>query len=480
MNTKRKSTSLSNIHNFWFSNFTSSNDIFYSIISSILIIDFVILKLEYYYFIQLYTFFCLLLEWEYNINYILKNFITSKTFYYNTFVVLTVPLNLLFCIKNVSNNESFLFQNTILAFKATMKDTPKGGLHAHTNYNPAEWGSTTRKQRTRVSRRLAEDQVDRENPSIEPPPAPPALQTVDVPSGSAALVQVSGDVVSDVSLGTEPMDTDSIAPGNKTGSSFVETNSDAFYVTQRPPGYMYIYYEYLFLVGYFGGASVYLFFRGYFGGAHVSLFFQECFGGSYVYLICLGWFGGAYVYLFFLGWFRGAYVYLLFFPECFGRAYVYLFFFCRILRRKICKSNFSGIFWKSMCIYIFSFCDILMSTGAVCISLGVPEKFQVVCCKDPTHGLIYGGTPLNQTICRHSYDMVHTNTLQLCRLCATLLTVREHFIVGRGMNAQSRSIEPDLGFEVWRIGFIQVAGTGSDRQIPRPSTRAARSYEDLD
>ena len=107
--------------------------------------------------------------------------------------------------------------------------------------------------------------------------------------------------MSDVSLGTEPMDTDSIAPGNKTGSSFVETNSDAFYVTQRPPGYMYIYYEYLFLLGYFGGASVYLFFRGHFGGAHVSLFFQECFGGSYVYLICLGWFGGAYVYLFFLG-----------------------------------------------------------------------------------------------------------------------------------------------------------------------------------
>ena len=26
---------------------------------------------------------------------------------------------------------------------------------------------------------------------------------------------------------------------------------------------------------------------------------------------------------------------------------------------------------------------------------------------------------------------------------------------------------------------IAVAGTGSDRQIPRPSTRAARSYEDL-
>ena len=88
---------------------------------------------------------------------------------------------------------------------------------------------------------------------------PTALKTLDVPSGSATVVQVSGDVVSDVSLGTEPMETASIAPGNKTGSSFVETNSDALYVTQRPPGYMYIYYVYLFLLGYFGGASVHIF-----------------------------------------------------------------------------------------------------------------------------------------------------------------------------------------------------------------------------
>ena len=89
-------------------------------------------------------------------------------------------------------------------------------------------------------------------------------------------------------------------------------------------------------------------------------------------------------------------------------------------------------------------------------------------------------TPLSQPICRHSTDMVHPTTFQLRRLCATLLTVREHLIVGRGMNAQSRSIEPDLGFPDWRTGFLQVAGTGSDRQIPRPSTRVAKSYDDLD
>ena len=173
MNTKGKSTSSSNKHNFCFFSFASSNNIFYSLISSILIIDFVILKLEYYYFIQLYTFFCLLLEWEYNINYILKNFITSKTFCYNTFVVLTVPLNLLFCIKNVSNNESFMFQIILLAYyNHNMKDTPKEGLHAHTTYNPDEWGSTTTEQGNRTSRRLAKDQV-METPVLEPPPAPP-------------------------------------------------------------------------------------------------------------------------------------------------------------------------------------------------------------------------------------------------------------------------------------------------------------------
>ena len=197
----------------------------------------------------------------------------------------------------------------------------------------------------------------------------------------------------------------------------------------------------------------------------------------------------------------------MFFLGYFGGTYVHI-------------SNFSGIFWKNIIIFIFSFWDILSFTGAVCISLGVSEKFQVVCCQDPTHGLIYGGTPAtlnrrimeisislkrsaifnnsllkmgavtmfdlappvtptSQPICRQSSDMVHPKTLQLRRLCATLLTVRENLIVGRGMNAQSRTIEPDLGFEDWRNGFIQVAGTGSDRQIPRPSTRAARSYEDL-
>jgi len=159
-------------------------------------------------------------------------------------------------------------------------------------------------------------------------------------------------------------------------------------------------------------------------------------------------------------------------------------------------------------------------TGAVCISLGVSAKFQVGCCQDPTHGLISGESPvtLNRRIeeintflersatfnnsllktgtvsifdlappatatskpmCSHSTDMVHPTTMQLRRLCATLLVVREHLLVGRGMNAQSRSIEPTLGFDDWRLGYIAVAGTGSDRQIPRPSTRAARSYEDL-
>ena len=89
-------------------------------------------------------------------------------------------------------------------------------------------------------------------------------------------------------------------------------------------------------------------------------------------------------------------------------------------------------------------------------------------------------TPLSQPICRHSSDMVHPTIFQLRRLCATLLTVREHLIVGQGMNAQSRSIKPDLGFEEWSSGFLQVVGTGSDRQIPLPSTRAAKSYENMD
>ena len=100
-------------------------------------------------------------------------------------------------------------------------------------------------------------------------------------------------------------------------------------------------------------------------------------------------------------------------------------------------------------------------TGAVCIS----AKFQVGCCQDPTHGLISGESPvtLNRRIeeintllersatfnnsllktgtvyifdlappatatskpmCRHSTDMVHPTTMQLRRLCATLLVVR--------------------------------------------------------
>ena len=192
-------------------------------------------------------------------------------------------------------------------------------------------------------------------------------------------------------------------------------------------------------------------------------------------------------------------VYICFFSGIFWRSICILIFsrmvwrsicvfvFSRILWRNICISNFSGIFWKSICIFIFSFWDILMFTGAVCISLGVSEKFQVVCCEDPTHGLIYGGTPatlnrrimeistffersaifnssllktgtvtmfdlappvtpLRQPICRHSSDMVHPTTLQLRIPCATLSPVREHLIVGRGMTAQSRSIKPDLGF----------------------------------
>jgi len=39
---------------------------------------------------------------------------------------------------------------------------------------------------------------------------------------------------------------------------------------------------------------------------------------------------------------------------------------------------------------------------------------------------------------------------------------------------------PDLGFEEWREGYIWMAGSGSDPQTPRPSTKAARSFEDLD
>ena len=56
-------------------------------------------------------------------------------------------------------------------------------------------------------------------------------------------------------------------------------------------------------------------------------------------------------------------------------------------------------------------------------------------------------TPTSRPICRHSTNMVHPTMMQLRRLCATLLAVQEHLIVGRGMNAQSRSIEPSLGFE---------------------------------
>ena len=151
------------------------------------------------------------------------------------FVNLTVPQNLLFCIK-ISNNEIFVFKIIILAYKHISMNVEEGGLHAHTQYNPDAWGSTTTEQGTRVSRRLAEDQVIGENRSIEPPLAPPALQTIDVPTGSATVAQVSGDVVSLVSLGTEPMETCNIAPGNKTGSPFVETNSNAFENTHRPSG----------------------------------------------------------------------------------------------------------------------------------------------------------------------------------------------------------------------------------------------------
>ena len=98
--------------------------------------------------------------------------------------------------------------------------------------------------------------------------------------------------------------------------------------------------------------------------------------------------------------------------------------------------------------------ETVSKTQAVCISLGVSEKFQVVCCEDPDHGLIYGETPatlnrrimeintffqrsaifnnsllktgtvtmldlappvtpLSQPICRHSTDMVHPTTFQL-------------------------------------------------------------------
>ena len=72
------------------------------------------------------------------------------------------------------------------------------------------------------------------NPVIEPSPAPPALQTVDVPSGSAAVVQVSGDAVLDEPVVIVSMETDSIAPGNKTGSPSVETNSEVFGKTHHP------------------------------------------------------------------------------------------------------------------------------------------------------------------------------------------------------------------------------------------------------
>ena len=93
-------------------------------------------------------------------------------------------------------------------------------------------------------------------------------------------------------------------------------------------------------------------------------------------------------------------MYIYFFLGCFGRAYVYLFFLGYFGGTYVHISNFFGIFWKNIIIFIFSFWDILSFTGAVCISLGVSEKFQVVCCQDPTHGLIYGGTPatLNRRI----------------------------------------------------------------------------------
>ena len=51
------------------------------------------------------------------------------------FVNLTVPQNLLFCIK-ISNNEIFVFKIIILAYKHISMNVEEGGLHAHTQYNP--------------------------------------------------------------------------------------------------------------------------------------------------------------------------------------------------------------------------------------------------------------------------------------------------------------------------------------------------------
>jgi len=158
-----------------------------------------------------------------------------KIFEFFNNVGLAVPLNLhFFCIKIVSNKKSFLFQINILASNTSMATDRREGLHGNTPYNPNEWGSTTTEQGTRVSRRLAEDQV-MDVVALDPPPAPPALQITDAPSASTDVVQVSDESILDEPEEPEsaaPMETDNIPPGNKTGMSSVETNSDEFRKTQ--------------------------------------------------------------------------------------------------------------------------------------------------------------------------------------------------------------------------------------------------------
>ena len=96
-----------------------------------------------------------------------------KFFEFFNNVGLAVPLNLhFFCIKIVSNKKSFLFQINILASNTSMATDRREGLHGNTPYNPNEWGSTTTEQGTRVSRRLAEDQV-MDVVALDPPPPPP-------------------------------------------------------------------------------------------------------------------------------------------------------------------------------------------------------------------------------------------------------------------------------------------------------------------
>ena len=165
--------------NFHYQTFNKYNILLYIYlqISFSHLINFCLTSIEIYYYEQIYllslVYFFMMIEGKNILLYMLELF-SSKFINFISFVGLPVPLNLPFCMKKISNNELFLFQISILASTLTSMDVKEGGLHAHTIYNPDAWGSTTTEKGTRVSRRLAEDQV-MGNLVIEPPPRPTRL-----------------------------------------------------------------------------------------------------------------------------------------------------------------------------------------------------------------------------------------------------------------------------------------------------------------